>query len=165
LGVRRTRHSLPITPNGGDDMSIYKYLGCSTAVMAGVMLTWVAPTKAFLYPVAPAATSYIQHADRMRRETAKRKRRQTADVPPTTFEESESPARGALITPGFLSRASLSPINRQECAENRSMRAIAPQQNFIITLLLPNFFWFLEMMLPHGSPLSGNGPHFRWTVG
>jgi hypothetical protein len=44
-------------------MSIYKYLGCSTAVMAGVMLTWVAPTKAFLYPVAPAATSYIQHVD------------------------------------------------------------------------------------------------------
>ena len=122
-------------------MSIYKSLGCSTAVMAGVMLTWVAPTKAFLYPVAPAATSYIQHVDcaagfhvgpvgtcvigtalsvltsrmieswngatitsgatpslspdRMRRETAKRKRRQTADVPPTTFEESESPAWGS----------------------------------------------------------------------
>ena len=146
-------------------MSIYKYLGCSTAVMAGVMLTWVAPTKAFLYPVAPAATSYIQHVDcaagfhvgpvgtcvigtdephdrswngatimlgatpslspdRMRRETAKRKRRQTADVPPTTFEEVRARRAGLSSLQGFfraLALANQSPgaLKIVQCVRSR----------------------------------------------
>jgi hypothetical protein len=104
-------------------MSIYKSLGCSTAVMAGVMLTWVAPTKAFLYPVAPAATSYIQHVDCAAgfhvgpvgtcvigtdephdRVMERRDKLRTYPRPPS--KKARAP-RGALIIPGLLySRAS-----------------------------------------------------------